>query len=62
MPKSKGRSHIGRGARPPADVPANQTTAQPGAYGLEIDGMVSPLQGQPPVAVSKGWGTLPRGA
>jgi len=30
------------------------------AAGIEIDGVVYPLDGQPPVATSSGWGAIPR--
>lgn len=33
---------------------------RPRAYGVDIDGVVYPLGGQPPVAVSQGWGIVPR--
>lgn len=28
-------------------------------YGLEVDGAVYPLQGEPPLATTKGWGRVP---
>ncbi|WP_435586143.1 hypothetical protein [Micromonospora aurantiaca (nom. illeg.)] len=33
----------------------------PQARGITIDGVTYPLDGQPPVARSKGWGDLPGG-
>lgn len=40
-------------------VRRNVTELQP-VNGVVIDGVVYPLEGQPPVARSKGWGILPR--
>jgi hypothetical protein len=28
-------------------------------YGIEIDGAIYPLQGEPPLAATKGWGRVP---
>lgn len=28
-------------------------------YGIEVDGAIYPLQGEPPLATTKGWGRVP---
>jgi hypothetical protein len=61
MPKAKSRSRVGRGARGSDSVPS-APSSNPRAYGFVLDdGTGLQLDQQPPVAVSKGWGTVPRG-
>jgi hypothetical protein len=52
----KGKGKAAEGGREVRAVPASLRDGR--AYGIEIDGVVSPLGGQPPVATTKGWGDL----
>jgi hypothetical protein len=54
--KGKGKAALG-GLVIPA-VPASLRGGWP-PYGLEIDGAVYPLDGQPPLATTNGWGQVP---
>ena len=40
------------------DYPPAGDQSEGGASGIKIDGVEYPLDGQPPVAVSHGWGNL----
>jgi hypothetical protein len=51
MARSKGKSSMS------ATVPVAAPSWAP-PLGVVIDGVVYPLEGQPPVAVSHGWGDL----
>ena len=60
MPKAKRRNPAQAGARGSGETPANTARDGGHAYGIELDdGTTYPLENQPPVAVSKGWGIVP---
>jgi hypothetical protein len=50
----------GSGRMPNGEFLGRDTGGErPSPYGIVLDGAVYPLAGQPPVAVSKGWGRPP---
>jgi hypothetical protein len=53
----KGKGKADQGGR---EIPAVPLILRGGgrAYGLEIDGAVYPLDSQPPLATTRGWGDL----
>jgi len=54
VPKLEGDSR-----RPKGQVPLGPEGGPPDVYGIDLDGEHYQLDGQPPVATTKGWGKVP---